>query len=85
MHGQEDRLADLLSGAAYRIRRLDKEVTAMDTAQLAGLFRSPVGAAIREIREVRSVIPRMKSLRVYHVPRQGFHKELSSAPGVTGR
>lgn len=49
LHEKDDRLAELLLGAAYRIRRMDEAVDSMSASELSSLFRPPVAAAIREI------------------------------------
>lgn len=49
LHGKDERLADLLSGAAYRIRRMDQAIDSMKANELAGLFRTPIVTVIREL------------------------------------
>jgi DNA polymerase (family 10) len=48
LHGQDERLSDWLSGAAYRIRQLEKAVTAMSDTELAEQFRPEIIAIIKE-------------------------------------
>jgi DNA polymerase (family 10) len=48
LHGQDERLADWLSGAAYRIRQLEQPVTDMAKEELAEQFRPEIIAIINE-------------------------------------
>jgi DNA polymerase (family 10) len=51
LHNQEERLADLLSGASYRIGRMDDSITGMTDEQLAPLFRPEVVKLINEVKK----------------------------------
>ena len=42
VHRQDERLSDLLSGAAYRIRKMDEQVLSLSKSELAELFRPAV-------------------------------------------
>lgn len=50
LHGKDERLAGLLSGAAYRIPRLNVEVFDLSKAQLKELFRPAIVSLITELR-----------------------------------
>jgi DNA polymerase (family 10) len=50
LHGREERFSDLLSGAAYRVGRLDEEVMLLEASRLNELFRPEVVDVINEVR-----------------------------------
>ena len=50
LHGNDERLAGLLSGAAYRIPRLNGEVLEMSKGQLKELFRPAIIGLLEELR-----------------------------------
>ncbi|MES2703659.1 MAG: helix-hairpin-helix domain-containing protein [Bacteroidota bacterium] len=51
LHGQDARLAEVLSGAAYRMRRIDETVLRMSDEELKTLFRPAVGALLYELKK----------------------------------
>lgn len=61
LHEKEERLSDLLSGAAYRIGRMDEEVTEMSNKELKNLFRGEVIAAINKAKDA-GVIEELEEL-----------------------
>jgi DNA polymerase (family 10) len=50
LHGQETRLSDLLSGAAYRIGRMEQQVDDLKEKELAELFPPEIVKVITQIR-----------------------------------
>lgn len=50
LHQKNERFSELLSGAAYRIRRMDEPVLKMDKNELASLFRSDITDVINELK-----------------------------------
>jgi len=61
LHGQGERLSDWLSGAAYRIRQMEKPVTDMNEQELAEQFRPEIIEIIREGKK-RHSIPALEEL-----------------------
>lgn len=55
LHGQDERLSDWLSGAAYRIRQFEKPVTDMSKEELAEQFRPEIIGIINEGRKRHSI------------------------------
>jgi DNA polymerase (family X) len=55
LHGKDERLAKLLSGASYRIRRVGEEVTDMPDSEIEKLFRPEVIKIIRELKSTGTV------------------------------
>ena len=55
LHGQNERLADWLSGASYRIRQMEKPVTDMTKEELAEQFRPEIIDIINEGRKRHSI------------------------------
>lgn len=55
LHGQGEQLSDWLSGAAYRIRQLEKPVTDMSKEELAENFRPEIIKIIDEGRKRNSI------------------------------
>src|ERR1700712_3213029 len=55
LHGQDERLADWLSGAAYRIRQMEKPVTDLSKAELTEQFRPEIVEIIAEGRKRHSI------------------------------
>lgn len=49
LHQQDERLSELLSGAAYRIRQMESDVETMDSAELNKQFRPQVVNVIKEL------------------------------------
>jgi len=49
IHGQDERLADLLSGAAYRLQRMETEVVEGDQGAWSSSFRPEVAKLIKEL------------------------------------
>ena len=50
LHGQDERLATLLSGAAYRMRRIAEEVVRLNKGDLSELFRPGIISLIDELK-----------------------------------
>ena len=42
LHKKDERLAALLSGAAYRVRNITESVTALNNKELSAIFRSEI-------------------------------------------
>jgi DNA polymerase (family 10) len=55
LHGLDERLADYLSGAAYRIRNLEIDIGSMSPKELAVNFRPEIIAVIEEARRRGSI------------------------------
>jgi DNA polymerase (family 10) len=55
LHQQDERLAELLSGAAYRIRRLDEAVIEMDNTEFKSQFRPQVIDVLMELKETGTI------------------------------
>src|SRR6195952_80953 len=55
LHGQDERLADWLSGAAYRIRQMEKPVTDLSKAELTEQFRPEIVEIIHEGRKRHNI------------------------------
>jgi len=55
LHGQDERLAALLSGAAYRIRRIGEEVVRLNKRDLAELFRPEIVSLIDELKKTGTI------------------------------
>jgi len=55
LHGQDERLADWLSGAAYRIRNLEIDIEDLSQNELAANFRPEIIAVIEEARKRRQI------------------------------
>jgi DNA polymerase (family 10) len=55
LHGQDARLADRLSGAAYRIRQMEKPVTELSKEELAEQFRPEIIEIIQEGRKRHNI------------------------------
>src|ERR1700709_2788477 len=55
LHGQDERLADWLSGAAYRIRQMEKPVTDLSKAELNEQFRPEIMQIINEGRKRQNI------------------------------
>jgi DNA polymerase (family 10) len=55
VHGQEERLSDLLSGAAYRVGRLDQELGQFRESQLTELFCPEVVSVLTEVKKTGSI------------------------------
>ena len=51
LHGQDIRLSGLLSGAAYRLRRISDDILMMDKSGLSKLFRPEIIKLIEELKE----------------------------------
>ena len=51
IHKEDELLSDLLSGAAYRLRRLEGNVVEMDQPSLSKLFRPPIVALLRQLKK----------------------------------
>jgi DNA polymerase (family 10) len=50
VHQQDERLSDLLSGAAYRLRRMETDVLGVEKSALNKLFRPAIVALLEELR-----------------------------------
>jgi len=55
LHNQGERLSDWLSGAAYRIRQLDEQVSAMPDEELAAQFRPEIVQIINEVKKRNTI------------------------------
>src|SRR5436189_5912581 len=51
LHEKDERLSKLLSGAAYRIRRIDENVMNMSKDELSKLFRRELTSIIAELKK----------------------------------
>ena len=51
LHGQDIRLSRLLSGAAYRLRRISDDILMMDKSDLSKLFRPEIVKLIEELKQ----------------------------------
>lgn len=49
LHGQDQKLAGLLSGAAYRLRKMNEEVTSLEKKELAKHFRFEILQVINQL------------------------------------
>jgi len=55
LHEKDERLSAILSGAAYRLRKMDEPVVDMDKKQLSTLFRPELIKLIEELRETGTI------------------------------
>ncbi|HUQ65315.1 MAG TPA: helix-hairpin-helix domain-containing protein [Flavitalea sp.] len=55
LHDQDEHLAALLSGAAYRIRRIDEDIITLDKAALTKLFKPRPLALIIELQKTATI------------------------------
>jgi len=55
LHNKNERLADFLSGAAYRLRNLSEEVGTLDKEQLKKLFRPEILPIISELHKTGTI------------------------------
>ena len=55
LHGEDERLAALLSGAAYRTRRMTGTITKLPKEELTKLFRPEIIKLIEEIKKTGSM------------------------------
>jgi DNA polymerase (family 10) len=55
VHRQDERLSDLLSGASYRIRRMDTEVLRLTMSEKRKLFRPPIVALLEELLKISTI------------------------------
>src|SRR5690348_3698570 len=51
LHGRDERLASLLSGAAYRIGRMDDTVLTLPAVEQTKLFRPEIIALLNEVKK----------------------------------
>src|SRR4051812_6096257 len=55
LHNRDERLAELLSSAAYRIGRMDDSVANMESAELSSLFRPQVVKLLKDIAKTGTI------------------------------
>lgn len=55
VHSIDDRLPDVLSGASYRIRRMDDAIVDLDKKELAEQFKPQIVELIQEVRKTGSI------------------------------
>ncbi|MBV9989646.1 MAG: hypothetical protein JO301_18330, partial [Chitinophagaceae bacterium] len=56
LHEQDEKLAGILSGTAYRIRRIDEPLTELPKAELEALkFRPEINAIIKELKTTGTI------------------------------
>jgi DNA polymerase (family 10) len=55
VHEQDERLSNLLAGAAYRIGRMGEEVMQMDIAVLKDYFKPQIVARVKELKETGTI------------------------------
>src|SRR5690348_13466710 len=55
LHGQNERLAGLLSGAAYRLRRIEDDIVSLDKAGLAKLFKPEIVAIVNQLKKTATI------------------------------
>ena len=56
LHKKEERLANLLSGASYRLRRMDEPVMEMTQQQWTELFRPEIIVVLQELCKVGRLV-----------------------------
>ncbi|WP_207515692.1 hypothetical protein [Longitalea luteola] len=56
LHGKDERLSALLSGAAYRMRGVQAELVNMKESELRDLFRPEIVKFIKEIKESDNIV-----------------------------
>jgi DNA polymerase (family 10) len=61
LHAKNERLANLLSGAAYRIRKMSEEITGLQKVELSKLFRPDIVGIIENLKKKKN-IPAMDEL-----------------------
>jgi DNA polymerase (family 10) len=49
VHGRDERLADWLNGAAYRVQRMETEMAGLTETERAAAFRPPIGGFVMEL------------------------------------
>jgi DNA polymerase (family 10) len=55
LHQQNERLADFLSGAAYRLRKVDEHVATLPKVELGKIFRPEITKIITELNETGTI------------------------------
>ncbi len=55
LHNKDQRLAALLSGAAYRLKNITDEVTEMNKKELSEMFRPEIISVINEIKTTQTI------------------------------
>ena len=55
LHGQNIRLSGMLSGAAYRLRRISDDILTMDKSSLSTLFRPEITKLIGELKKTETL------------------------------
>src|SRR5215217_3988889 len=55
LHEQDERLAALLSGAAYRIRKIDEDVISLNKAELAKYFKPELVSIIIQLQKSATI------------------------------
>ncbi len=55
LHAKDEGLAKLLSGAAYRTRRMTEEITSLEKVELSKLFRPEIVGIIEKLKKKRNI------------------------------
>jgi DNA polymerase (family 10) len=55
LHQKDERLAGLLSGAAYRLRNISEEIIELNSEELLKLFRPEITSMIKELRTTQTI------------------------------
>ncbi len=55
LHAEDERLANLLSGAAYRIKRMSESLADMEKQELSNLFRSEITRLIEGLKNKNNI------------------------------
>lgn len=55
LHRKDEKLANLLSGAAYRLRSLPDDVTGLNRKKIAGMFRPEITALLEKLKKKPSI------------------------------
>src|SRR4051812_30147557 len=55
LHGNDQRFAGLLSGAAFRTRRISEDIMAVDAQSLSKLFRPEIISVLKELRKTGTI------------------------------
>jgi DNA polymerase (family 10) len=55
LHQKDERLATLLSGASYRLRKLDEQIIELNISELSKLFRPDIISIIQELKATSTI------------------------------
>ena len=55
LHADDERLANLLSGAAYRIKRMSEKITGLEKTELSKLFRPEITGIIEGLKKKKNI------------------------------